>query len=872
MLFAAIFVRVHDRRKAFQKMTFGTSAEDREIYNWTRLSLKLLITCAVMWSLLVATYCVYTILPAFAPEDSFLHRKELTMVCECTLDVTLKVLYLVVILDVYHAVFDQGARSERRLDELRKMMSVVWNNSSDVIGISVRSPSGTVTTMLSPTYVKVHSSDDNSNIVEDDSRALTFELDPIEFQVESKRKVNPKMVYDVEFIDMSSIGKDPKASSPDADNDASSGAKEYDFSGVSREEICSVADLVVRAWNINDIERNETLLMHDLIRKKESSLHPIRCEAKINRLEKNALVIVVRDISERFRRFEAEKKVISETTAREKDAEANRFTRHEVKNGLLAAIGLCDSLRESLPQGMDGSENTSKPEYDVDSDDYKIANSNCISNLDPSSANLCIVELDKTLHEVLDTILAEAMARDVIHECYEPKLERVDIYPILCNDIGGKATTSKLKRFPLITKPSPLPHFAMDPQLLKYIHRNAVSNACKYGKKGGVVVTEVEWDEGAGMLKMDVINLPGEYHKDILKMGDLASQIVFSPRQRLEIPANTESTNHTWESLSSGDGAWIMHKCAKTLGGNCDIKFEESRTVFAFQCPVVPYEVTELALSINYKNFKLPDNIYGIAIDDSKIQRKLLKRFLLYTGISEDRIHVFGSDASEVKGFDNWVCNFIQDHPTDYFLLLVDENLDIFEEQSVTKHVTISGSLSVSNIRQRLLPNEERRMLALIRSANDSAHDVAIYNSRAHGYLPKSPIKKDNALEALAPIFVKRFPESVAMMRMSEYERKKSCQDFGLLDNDAPILKVSDLYSTIEEIDKLASSDSKDLPKDWPVIWEKMHSLKGDLLILPSQEEVSTAVGMITALRGSVLPTKFVEKWNTIRTLIVPTK
>ena len=59
-------------------------------------------------------------------------------------------------------------------------------------------------------------------------------------------------------------------------------------------------------------------------------------------------MIVVRDISERFRRFEAEKKVISETTARLKDAAANRFTRHEVKNGLLAAIGLCDSLNEGV--------------------------------------------------------------------------------------------------------------------------------------------------------------------------------------------------------------------------------------------------------------------------------------------------------------------------------------------------------------------------------------------------------------------------------------------------------------------------------------------------------------------------------------------
>ena len=86
--------------------------------------------------------------------------------------------------------------------------------------------------------------------------------------------------------------------------------------------------------------------MHDLVRMDGDGPLPIRCEANISIMEDNVMVIVVRDISERFRRFEVEKNVISETTARRKDAAANRFTRHEVKNGLLAAIGLCDSLAD----------------------------------------------------------------------------------------------------------------------------------------------------------------------------------------------------------------------------------------------------------------------------------------------------------------------------------------------------------------------------------------------------------------------------------------------------------------------------------------------------------------------------------------------
>ena len=54
----------------------------------------------------------------------------------------------------------------------------------------------------------------------------------------------------------------------------------------------------------------------------------------------------------RFRRFEAEKLALSEMTARKRDSEANRFTRHEVKNGLLASLGLCDGISDLAKLGQ----------------------------------------------------------------------------------------------------------------------------------------------------------------------------------------------------------------------------------------------------------------------------------------------------------------------------------------------------------------------------------------------------------------------------------------------------------------------------------------------------------------------------------------
>ena len=61
---------------------------------------------------------------------------------------------------------------------------------------------------------------------------------------------------------------------------------------------------------------------------------------------------------------------------------------------------------------------------------------------------------------------------------------------------------------------------------------------------------------------MEVINEPGDSHDKILALGDAARDVVFAPRSRL-----TDLNTHNSMLISSGDGAWIMSKCAKTMGG-----------------------------------------------------------------------------------------------------------------------------------------------------------------------------------------------------------------------------------------------------------------------------------------------------------------
>ena len=61
---------------------------------------------------------------------------------------------------------------------------------------------------------------------------------------------------------------------------------------------------------------------------------PVTCEARVTAIDSGGVLLVLRDVSERYQRFEVEKALLEEVIVRKKDAEAIRFTRHEVSNSL----------------------------------------------------------------------------------------------------------------------------------------------------------------------------------------------------------------------------------------------------------------------------------------------------------------------------------------------------------------------------------------------------------------------------------------------------------------------------------------------------------------------------------------------------------
>lgn len=502
---------------------------------------------------------------------------------------------------------------------------------------------------------------------------------------------------------------------------------------------------------------------------------------------------------------------------------------------MLAGIELCDSLRNCI----DELERVLVEQYKRDEAEV---------NADGSPVDVSrrrIEELDETLHDVLETVLAEAMARDVIHEVYHPRQERLDVAGLLAS-AGSKA--GKSSRFPIQLADPDLPYLLLDPQLLRYIHRNAVSNGCKYGKEGGKVSTILSFDYESRRFIMKVVNEPGDGHEAMIALGEkAANEGVFAQGSTLH-----QNLSVADRYISSGDGAWIMQKCAKTMGGSCHIQFKPKGTVFTFSCPAEPLTVVEWPET---HDFEVPAGTWGIALDDSKIQRKLMDRILAHAGVEESRRIVLGQSPSEVNELKTVLFDVLAEHPESKVLVLVDENLDF--GTSDEEHVILSGSLVMKEILDATSDEQEKRIFSLVRSANDSAEDVSLYLSRTHGFFPKSPMQRERVREILAPLWAERF---LLPSRGASLAHSTSSVRTG---DDS--VCTDDLLMSLEAVDTLLEDENW----QWKKVWGALHALKGDLMVVESSPDLGAALGKISDMRGPAPPPNFDRLWPETRELIL---
>ena len=547
-LYLTNYPRMWDRRQAIPAtLKQGATVEEVERFNAAKIALRLRVLTTCVWGIIVSLFFISSVVgPRIVSEASFFRNPAANMVCECFFDVLSKVLFLVVIEDVHYAIFDPATKVERRLNELRKLMSAVWESSSDIIAISARTgPNNGVSVMLSPAFFGLNTSRGHlrglskNQIVE--KKSILYQLSGSAFHAEKRADDEP-------FVDDDMISHIEQSVFDLIDSNARGMVFDDSEFSPDRNTLRALSDVVVKAWACAE---KEQVFTHDLCLSGNDNKKIIRSEAKVNRLDQYALIVVIRDISERVRAFEAEKEILFETTSRQKDAEANRFTRHEVKNGLLAALGLYESLCDAQSRQLSSSTTERTPmAFDLGG---------------PADSGgdviLCLNELGKSLHDTLDSVLVEAMTRDLIHDLYRPHREKTDVALVLS---GGEGRSfdggGNLTRFPLIARPSPLPMFYFDHQLLRYLHRQALSNACKYGKTGGVVLTEILFDEKKMTLQINVINVPGEHYDKVLSMGAKAEDAVFSKGGQIHesFLNDADSTLCKKSELAAipGDGGW----------------------------------------------------------------------------------------------------------------------------------------------------------------------------------------------------------------------------------------------------------------------------------------------------------------------------
>ena len=317
------------------------------------------------------------------------------MIEECSLDCLAKVLYMALIIEADSVAFDEVKRANRRLAELKNTINVVWENSSDTIAISIQKISGSITSMISPSFFKDALAVQGKNVNDISAVVLDLQNPAIETKRDHFTNVAASIAscklpcVGMKIIDKKDFaGLDLYHPRSDLMFDPFVGQQGKEEADLMTYHVVAFSDIMSRAWQT---KASESVFEHDLVPIKRGG-STTKFEVKVTRLDEQSVVVVVRNVSERHKRFEAEKRFVIETTARKKDADANRFTKHEVKNGLLSAIEICSNIREKIA---------------ADSR-LQSALSDIVSSDESLSAQ--VAELDTTLHEVLDIVLAETVS------------------------------------------------------------------------------------------------------------------------------------------------------------------------------------------------------------------------------------------------------------------------------------------------------------------------------------------------------------------------------------------------------------------------------------------------------------------------------
>jgi hypothetical protein len=312
--YLAMFERVHNKRALYlaERAKTGSTFLDKEQLDRMEFAYHLIAVCTVVWTILVVVYFVNMLLHWHLPPTHPLLQAEwsLAMLCDTCFDVLAKGLYMKLIVDVHFCVFDAEGRAQRQLGELRNLMGVLWDSSSDAIVISARS-GDKVTSLLSPSFLPLVNWSLPTAISAHKGVALLLETERRGGEVRSEE--NPQgATHRFENVSGSYIDCSGVPYGGMVRGESVLG----EVNNLADVNAARASDLICAAWEHADRARSETVLMFHIADR--------RCEVKVSPHTESTLVAVVRDVTERFKRLEAERKAHYETMARQKDAQSVR--------------------------------------------------------------------------------------------------------------------------------------------------------------------------------------------------------------------------------------------------------------------------------------------------------------------------------------------------------------------------------------------------------------------------------------------------------------------------------------------------------------------------------------------------------------------
>ena len=347
-----------------RRMSRGDTVVEKEHYIRAKYAFKLMAICTTLWTLLVIGWCVCCALRVYATPGTFWANDWLMLATEDFFEALSKCGYLSILIEVHSEIFDEDAKTGRRLEELRNYMSSVWDASSDVVVVCSKHDS-LINAAISPAFFNLEKSlsGKGEKITKNcDNMTLVMEVDPYDgsfrtFEVDLTRKISR--------------------------NEASAMVQNYRnrtrvVTPTNEKNLAVLADLICDACTCG-IQEGRTL---SLIKKDFFAMNKaqdeckIFCEATVTQPQGKAVVMVLRDVTQRYQLIETKRQLAEVVRVWKKDSDVNRHTRQKVEAGVLSALKLLVSMKD------DAEKSTAENEYQGESCELDNASVSCDGHMD----------------------------------------------------------------------------------------------------------------------------------------------------------------------------------------------------------------------------------------------------------------------------------------------------------------------------------------------------------------------------------------------------------------------------------------------------------------------------------------------------------